>query len=82
MSRRSGKRAALGQALRQFFDQYDVLLSPTMPIPAAYADPREDGLPNPNNYPSWMPYHLAVQSDQEPVLPRSRAASPTGCRSG
>ena len=27
-----------------------------MPIPAAYADPREDGQPNPNNYTSWMPY--------------------------
>jgi aspartyl-tRNA(Asn)/glutamyl-tRNA(Gln) amidotransferase subunit A len=51
-----GQRAALGQSLRQFFDGYDLLLSPTMPIPAAYADPREDGLPNPNNYPSWMPY--------------------------
>ncbi len=51
-----GQRAALGQKLRQFFDRYDVLLSPTMPIPAAYADPREDGLPNPNNYTNWMPY--------------------------
>src|SRR5216683_7704083 len=28
-----GKRVALGQALRQFFDRYDLLLSPTMPIP-------------------------------------------------
>jgi len=27
-----------------------------MPIPAAYADPRKDGLPNPNNFTSWMPY--------------------------
>jgi len=51
-----GQRAALGQALRQFFDRYDILLSPTMPIPAAYADPRKDGLPNPNNFTSWMPY--------------------------
>jgi aspartyl-tRNA(Asn)/glutamyl-tRNA(Gln) amidotransferase subunit A len=50
------KRAALGQALRQFFDRFDLLLSPTMPITAAYADPREDDLPNPNNFTSWMPY--------------------------
>src|ERR1700722_9667442 len=28
-----GKRVALGQALRQFFDRYDLLLSPSMPIP-------------------------------------------------
>jgi aspartyl-tRNA(Asn)/glutamyl-tRNA(Gln) amidotransferase subunit A len=50
------RRAALGQALRVFFDRYDLLLSPTMPIPAAYADPRNDHMPNPTNFPSWMPY--------------------------
>ncbi len=50
------RRAALGQVLRLFFDRYDLLLSPTMPIPAAYADPRDDNLPNPNNFPDWMPY--------------------------
>jgi aspartyl-tRNA(Asn)/glutamyl-tRNA(Gln) amidotransferase subunit A len=51
-----GQRSALGQALRQFFDRFDLLLSPTMPITAAYADPRDDELPNPNNFTSWMPY--------------------------
>ncbi len=51
-----GKRAVLGAAMRQFFERYDLLLSPTMPIPAAYADPRDDGQPNPNNFPDWMPY--------------------------
>jgi aspartyl-tRNA(Asn)/glutamyl-tRNA(Gln) amidotransferase subunit A len=50
------QRAALGQSLRQFFDRFDLLLSPTMPIPAAYADPRPDGLPDPTNFTSWMPY--------------------------
>jgi aspartyl-tRNA(Asn)/glutamyl-tRNA(Gln) amidotransferase subunit A len=50
------ERAALGQGLRQFFDRFDLLLSPTMPIPAAYADLRDDELPNPNNFTSWMPY--------------------------
>ena len=50
------QRAALGQSLRQFFDRFDLLLSPTMPITAAYADPRDDDLPNPNNFTSWMPY--------------------------
>jgi aspartyl-tRNA(Asn)/glutamyl-tRNA(Gln) amidotransferase subunit A len=51
-----GRRAALGQALRRFFDRFDLILSPTMPIAAAYADPRDDEVPNPNNFPSWMPY--------------------------
>jgi aspartyl-tRNA(Asn)/glutamyl-tRNA(Gln) amidotransferase subunit A len=50
------QRAALGQRLRQFFDRFDLLLSPTMPITAAYADPRDDELPNPNNFTSWTPY--------------------------
>lgn len=50
------RRAALGQAVRLFFDRFDLLLSPTMPVPAAYADPRDDDLPNPSNFPTWMPY--------------------------
>ncbi len=50
------QRAALGQAVRLFFDRFDLLLSPTMPIPAAYADPRDDDLPNPTNFLSWTPY--------------------------
>jgi aspartyl-tRNA(Asn)/glutamyl-tRNA(Gln) amidotransferase subunit A len=50
------RRAALGQSLRRFFDRWDLLLAPTMPIPAAYADPRGDGRPNPENFPEWMPY--------------------------
>jgi aspartyl-tRNA(Asn)/glutamyl-tRNA(Gln) amidotransferase subunit A len=50
------RRAALGQGVRLFFNRFDLLLSPTMPIPAAYADPRDDGAPNPANFASWMPY--------------------------
>ena len=51
-----GKRAVLGAAMRQFFDRYDLLLSPTMPIAAAYAEPRDDDQPNPVNFRDWMPY--------------------------
>jgi aspartyl-tRNA(Asn)/glutamyl-tRNA(Gln) amidotransferase subunit A len=51
-----GRRAALGQTLRLFFDHYDLLLAPTMPIPAAYAEPRADGRPDSQNFPDWMPY--------------------------
>ena len=56
MSRRSVGAPRSDRRLRQFFDRYDLLLSPTMPIPAAYADPRDDDRPNPNNFPDWMPY--------------------------
>jgi aspartyl-tRNA(Asn)/glutamyl-tRNA(Gln) amidotransferase subunit A len=61
------RRATLGQALRQFFDRYDLLLAPTMPIPAAYADPRDDDVPNPNNYPNWMPYTAAFNLTKNPA---------------
>jgi aspartyl-tRNA(Asn)/glutamyl-tRNA(Gln) amidotransferase subunit A len=60
------KRVALGQGLRRFFDRYDLLLSPAMPIPAAYADPREDGAPNPNNFPDWMPYTYPFNLTKNP----------------
>lgn len=61
-----GKRAALGMALRRFFDRYDLILSPTMPIPAAYADPRDDDAPNPNNYRDWMPYTYPFNLTKNP----------------
>jgi aspartyl-tRNA(Asn)/glutamyl-tRNA(Gln) amidotransferase subunit A len=61
-----GKRAVLGAQVRQFFDRYDLLLSPTMPIPAAYADPRDDGQPNPNNYRDWLTYTWAFNLTRNP----------------
>ncbi|HEX5455081.1 MAG TPA: amidase [Stellaceae bacterium] len=51
-----GKRAALGVQIRQFFERYDLLLSPTMPIVAAYAEPRADNRPHPGNYRQWLTY--------------------------
>jgi aspartyl-tRNA(Asn)/glutamyl-tRNA(Gln) amidotransferase subunit A len=51
-----GQRAALGAQVRQFFDRYDILLSPTMPITACYAEPRGDGAPDPFNYRDWLTY--------------------------
>jgi aspartyl-tRNA(Asn)/glutamyl-tRNA(Gln) amidotransferase subunit A len=61
-----GKRVALGQGLRQFFDRYDLLLSPAMPIPAAYADPRQDEVPNPRNFRDWMPYTYPFNLTKNP----------------
>jgi aspartyl-tRNA(Asn)/glutamyl-tRNA(Gln) amidotransferase subunit A len=60
------QRAALGQKLRLFFDRYDLLLSPTMPIPAAYADPRTDDAPNPKNAWSWVTYTYAFNLTKNP----------------
>jgi aspartyl-tRNA(Asn)/glutamyl-tRNA(Gln) amidotransferase subunit A len=61
-----GKRVALGQALRQFFDRYDLLLSPTMPIPAAYADPRSDDVPSASNPWSWVAYTYPFNLTKNP----------------
>jgi len=60
------KRAALGAQLRQFFDRYDILLSPTMPITAAYAEPRDDGQPDPRNYRDWLTYTWAFNLTRNP----------------
>jgi aspartyl-tRNA(Asn)/glutamyl-tRNA(Gln) amidotransferase subunit A len=61
-----GKRVALGAALRQFFEPYDLILSPTMPITAAYADPRDDDLPSTSNAWSWIPYTYAFNLTKNP----------------
>jgi aspartyl-tRNA(Asn)/glutamyl-tRNA(Gln) amidotransferase subunit A len=61
-----GQRAVLGQRLRQFFDRYDLLLSPTMPIPAAYADPRTDDRPNPKNAWEWVAYTYVFNLTKNP----------------
>jgi aspartyl-tRNA(Asn)/glutamyl-tRNA(Gln) amidotransferase subunit A len=60
------QRVALGQRLRLFFDRFDLLLSPTMPIPAAHADPRSDDLPNPNNAWSWVTYTYVFNLTKNP----------------
>jgi aspartyl-tRNA(Asn)/glutamyl-tRNA(Gln) amidotransferase subunit A len=60
------RRAALGASLRQFFDRFDLLLSPTMPIPAAYADPRDDAEPNPRNYRDWLSYTWVFNLTRNP----------------
>ena len=61
------KRTMFGAALRQFFDRHDLLLSPAMPMLAPYADPRDDGLPNPKTYEwDWIPYTYAFNLTGNP----------------
>ncbi|HEV8029868.1 MAG TPA: amidase [Stellaceae bacterium] len=61
-----GKRVALGMALNHFFERYDLILSPTMPIPAAYAEPRSDGTPDPINYRDWLSYTWVFNLTKNP----------------
>jgi len=69
------ERAALGQRLRLFFDKFDLLLSPTMPITAAYADPRTNDMPNPDNAWSWLSYTYVFNLTKNPScsIPRGFA---------
>ena len=60
------KRAVLGAQVRGFFERYDLLLSPTMPIVAAYAEPRGDGKPDPVNYRDWLTYTWAFNLTRNP----------------
>ena len=60
------QRALLGARMRQFFDRYDILLSPTMPITAAYAEKRDDGQPDPTNYRDWLTYTWAFNLTRNP----------------
>src|SRR5207253_10428697 len=48
------------------FDRYDLLLSPTMPIPAAYADPRGDNVPSASNPWSWVVYTYPFNLTKNP----------------
>jgi aspartyl-tRNA(Asn)/glutamyl-tRNA(Gln) amidotransferase subunit A len=52
--------------VRQFFERYDILLSPTMPITAAYAELRADGQPDPSNYRDWLTYTWAFNLTRNP----------------
>jgi aspartyl-tRNA(Asn)/glutamyl-tRNA(Gln) amidotransferase subunit A len=61
-----GKRVALGVALNRFFERYDLILSPTMPIPAPYAEPRGDGAPDPTNFRDWLSYTWAFNLTKNP----------------
>ena len=49
-----------------FFDRYDLLLSLTTPIPAAYADPRSDDVPSASNSWSWVVYTYPFNLTKNP----------------
>lgn len=61
-------RMALGQQMGRFHQTYDVLITPTMPMPAFAA-----GQPSPDNWPSdawtsWTPYTYPFNMTQQPAL--------------
>ncbi|HEX5319088.1 MAG TPA: amidase [Stellaceae bacterium] len=61
-----GKRVALGAALNRFFERYDLILSPTMPIVAPYAEPRGGGVFHSGNFWEWLTYTWAFNLTKSP----------------
>ena len=61
-----GRRVALGAQLCRFFERYDLVLSPTMPILAPYAEPRGDGVPDSVNFGDWLSYTWAFNLTKNP----------------
>jgi aspartyl-tRNA(Asn)/glutamyl-tRNA(Gln) amidotransferase subunit A len=56
-----GMRVALWDTIRKFFDRFDLLLTPTAPVPAFEADqPNPDGIPVPSGslvpFADWSPF--------------------------
>jgi aspartyl-tRNA(Asn)/glutamyl-tRNA(Gln) amidotransferase subunit A len=61
-------RVELTTALAGFFESFDLLVTPTMPTTAAYAEPRDDDLPNNNNFWSWIPYTFPFSLTKSPAV--------------
>lgn len=60
-------RMALGQAMGAFHDTYDLLLTPTLPIPAFTAGQEvPDGWPDPR-WMSWTPFTYPFNMTQQPA---------------
>ena len=61
------QRAALGGQMRQFMDRYDLLLTPTLPIPAFEAgklSPVDDGM---GKWVNWTPFSYPFNLTQQPA---------------
>lgn len=62
-------RGALGLAMNRFHETYDLLLTPTLPIPAFAADPadRPADFPADPDWPRWTPFTYPFNLTQQPA---------------
>jgi aspartyl-tRNA(Asn)/glutamyl-tRNA(Gln) amidotransferase subunit A len=64
----TGVRMDLGRRMGAFHDEYDVLVTPTMPIPAfTIGQPAPEGWPG-RLWTSWTPYTYPFNMTQQPAL--------------
>lgn len=62
-------RGALGLLMNRFHQTYDLLLTPTLPIPAFAADPAERpaSFPTDADWPRWTPFTYPFNLTQQPA---------------
>ena len=72
-------RGALGLLMNRFHETYDLLLTPTLPIPAFAADPAERpaDFPGDPDWPRWTPFTYPFNLTQQPAasVPCGRTAA-------
>jgi aspartyl-tRNA(Asn)/glutamyl-tRNA(Gln) amidotransferase subunit A len=62
------ERGALGARMRQFMERYDLLVTPTLPIPAFQAGQLSpNGSANPDKWLHWTPFSYPFNLTQQPA---------------
>jgi len=61
------KRAALGAHMNRFHEQYDLLLTPTLPLAAFEAGREISGLLKEKRWPDWTPFTYPFNLTQQPA---------------
>ena len=62
------RRGALGSLLRQFMQRFDLLLTPSVSVPAFDALPAGHGPMNPQTMLGWTPYSYPFNLSQQPAI--------------
>ena len=77
------ERGALGSHMRQFMERYDVLVTPTLPIPAFEAGKLAPGEPDPvGKWVNWSPYSYPFNLTQQPAASVPCGFTNTGLPAG
>lgn len=62
------RRGALGAQMRQFMQRWDLLLTPSVAVPAFDARPAGQGPMNPETLLGWTPYSYPFNLTQQPAI--------------
>ncbi|MDH3688882.1 MAG: amidase [Gammaproteobacteria bacterium] len=76
------ERGALGQYMKRFHQDYDLLLTPTLPIPAFTAGQEVPDAMKEQRWPTWTPFTFPFNLTQQPAASvpcgRTKAGLPVG----